>query len=232
MSEKNSVCIICSEGASSNKRLINNPDMIDELVYCCNERLFFGQSEFKHLTDRVSSLSVSERPSACYHSECRKPIVNKSMIERLRSKRVRDDSNTCLAPGPGRPSNATVRPKRSKTVPKAEICLFSTCSFCPKDTSEPLHRVFSNNMGENFIEIKLKTQDDLIRTCVSDLEGAGDASALEKYYHRKCLRSAQRSFTPLDHSNAQFIRSVCDEQLLLCVQNTLTDDEVIVSLAR
>ena len=40
---------------------------------------------------------------------------------------------------------------------------------------------FSDEMGEKLLEIKLKTQDDHIRTCVSDLEGAGDASALEKY---------------------------------------------------
>ena len=37
MSEKNSVCIFCNEGSSSSKRLTNNPDMIDQLVDCCNE---------------------------------------------------------------------------------------------------------------------------------------------------------------------------------------------------
>ena len=78
-------------------------------------------------------------------------------------------------------------------------------------------------IGESLIKIKLKTQDDHVRTCVSELEGAGDASALEKYYHRTCLRSAQRTFTPLVHSNVQVIRTVCDEQLLLSIQNTLSD---------
>ena len=62
-----------------------------------------------------------------------------------------------------------------------------------------------------------------MRTCVSELEGAGDASALEKYYHRTCLRSAQRTFTPVCHSNGQVIRTVCDEQLLLSIQNTPSD---------
>ena len=62
-----------------------------------------------------------------------------------------------------------------------------------------------------------------MRTCVSELEGAGDASALEKYYHRTCLRSAQRTFTPVFHSNVQVIRTVCDEQLLLSIQNTHID---------
>ena len=62
-----------------------------------------------------------------------------------------------------------------------------------------------------------------MRTCVSELEGDGDASALEKCYHRPCLRSAQRTFTPVFHSNVQVIRTVCDEQLLLSIQNTLSD---------
>ena len=62
-----------------------------------------------------------------------------------------------------------------------------------------------------------------MRTCVSELEGAGDASALEKYYHMTCLRSAQRTFTPVFHSNIQVIRTVCDEQLLLSIQTTLSD---------
>ena len=62
-----------------------------------------------------------------------------------------------------------------------------------------------------------------MRNCVSELEGAGDASALEKYYHMTCLRSAQRTFTPVFHSNVQVIHTVCDEQLLLSIQTTLSD---------
>ena len=117
----------------------------------------------------------------------------------------------------------SARPKRTKSTRKAKVCVFSSCSFCPNDTAESLHRTFSDGIGESLIEIKLKTQDDQVRTCVSELEGAGDASALEKYYHRTCLRSAQRTFTPVFHSNVQVIRTVCDEQLLLSIQNTLSD---------
>ena len=62
-----------------------------------------------------------------------------------------------------------------------------------------------------------------MRTCVSELQGAGDASALEKYYHRTCLLSAQCTFTPVFHSNVQVIRTVCDEQLFLSIQTTLSD---------
>ena len=55
MSEKNSVCIICNEGSTSSKRLTNNPDMIDKLVDCCNERLSLGKSDIKQLSDRLAS---------------------------------------------------------------------------------------------------------------------------------------------------------------------------------
>ena len=228
MSEKNSVCNICNEGSTSSKRLTNNPDMIDKLVDCCNERLSSGQSDIKQLSDRLASLSEPERKYVCYHSERRKPIVNMSMIARLRSKRVGSDSPVCLARSPGRPINRTdsARPKRTKSTPKAKVCVFSSCSFCPNDTAESLHRASSDGIGESLIEIKLKTQDDHVITCVSELEGAGDASALEKYYQRTCLRSAERTFTPVFHSNntnIQVIRTACDEQLLLSVQHILSD---------
>ena len=121
-----------------------------------------------------------------------------SMIARLRSNRVRPDSPVCLAQSPGRPINTTdsARPKRTTSTPKAKVCVFSSCSCCPNDTAGFLQRAFSDGIGESLIEIKLKTQDDHVRTCMSELEGAGDASALEKYYHRTCLRSAQHTFTP------------------------------------
>ena len=165
------------------KRLTNNPDMIDKLVDCCYERVSLGQSDFKQLYDRLASLSESERKYVCYHSECREPIVNMSMIARLRSQRVRSDSPVYLARSPGRPINTSdsARPKRTKSTTKAKVCVFSSCSFCPNDTAWSLHRAFSDGIGKSLIEIKLNTQDDHVRTCVSDLEGDGDASALEKY---------------------------------------------------
>ena len=103
------------------------------------------------------------------------------------------------------------------------MCVFSSCSCCPNDTAGSLHCAFSNGIGESLIEIELKTQDGHVRTCVSELEGAGDASALEKYYHRTFLRSAQRTFTSVFHSNVLIICTVCDEQLLLSIQTTLSD---------
>ena len=128
MSEKNSVCIFCNEGSTSSKRLTNNPDLIDKLVDCCNERLSLGQSYIKQLPDGLASLSESGRKCVRYHSECRKTIVNMSMIARFRSKRVRSDSPVCLARSPGHPINTTdsARPKRTKSTPKAKVCVLSS----------------------------------------------------------------------------------------------------------
>ena len=148
-----------------------------------------------------------------------------SMIARLRSTGVRSDSPVCLARSPERPINTTesARAKRTKSTPKGKVCVFSSCIFCPNDTAGSLHRAFPDGIGESLIEIKPKTRDDHVRTCVSELEGARYASALEKYYHRTCLRSAQRTFTPVFHSNVRVIRTVCDQQLLLTIQTTLSD---------
>ncbi|KAG0721901.1 hypothetical protein GWK47_045511 [Chionoecetes opilio] len=156
----------------------------------------------------------------------------KNKIECLR-KRSRTDSPVCAPRGPGRPSSAvgSVRPKRSKTIPKEQVCLFSNCDFCPKNDSEPLHRVLTDSMGKTLLQIKQKTQMTRVRVSVADLEEPGDASALEKHYHRTCLRSAQRISTRTDHSNVPLIRSVCDAQLVLAIQNTLSDEDVTLSMA-
>ena len=232
MSEKK--CVICNKGATSSWKLINNPDMVDELASCCKEQVDLGKTELKQLNDHLCSLSESERKLVHYHSECRKPIVNKTTMERLRGKRDRSDSTACAVRGPGRPSTSidSSRLKRTKSIPMAEVCLFSTCSFCPNDNTEPLHRVFSDNMGANFLEIKLNTNDDHVRTCLSDLEDPGDASAREKYYHRNCLRYAQRTIAPVEYSNVELIRSVCDALLINSVENTLVEDDASLNMAQ
>jgi len=84
MSEQ--ICVICNEGATATNRLINNCDMVEDLVSCCRERLNLGQSDIKQLADHLTSLNESERRLVHYHSECPKPTVNKSKIERLQEQ--------------------------------------------------------------------------------------------------------------------------------------------------
>ena len=113
------LCIICNEGSTPSKKLVNSPEMVADLVNCCNERLSLGQLEMKQLCDRLNSLSESEKNSVYYHSECRKPLVNIVNIERLRTKRSRCNSPASSLHGPGRPScsSDTPRPTRTKTSP-------------------------------------------------------------------------------------------------------------------
>jgi len=163
MSEDIKVCVICKKGTTPSKTLVNDATMITDLLTCCRERVSLGQSEYQKLPDHLSGFNELELKSFYYHSECRKPIVKKSLIERLRGKFILPDSPVpCSSQGPGRPSSATghVRLKRSNTLPKEEVCLFSSCDFCPKAESEPLHRVVSDAMGITLIEVKQLTQDD------------------------------------------------------------------------
>jgi len=89
MSEDIKVCVICKKGGASSKRLVNDTTMITDLLTCCRERVSLGQSEYQKLTDHLSGFKELELKSVYYHSEGRKPIVNKSLIERLWGKRIR-----------------------------------------------------------------------------------------------------------------------------------------------
>ena len=147
--------MICKECATPSKRLLNNPAMIDGLLQSCRERVSLGQSDMHQLADHLSGLNEAELQSVYYHSDCRKRIIDKTRIKRLRGNQSQTDSPVCS--GRGRPSIKTEpthkRPKRSISVPKENVCLFSSCHFCCK-ASEPIHRVFSDAMGEKLLEIK------------------------------------------------------------------------------
>ena len=79
---------------------------------------------------------------------------------------------------------------------------------------------FSDQVETTLLEIKNNTQDDQVRTCVSEIVEAGYASALEKHYHRNCLHYAQSTFSADCESASikQVVRSACDEELFLAVQ--------------
>jgi len=89
MSEDIKVCVICKKGITLSKRLVNNATMITDLLTCCRERVSLGQSEYQNRRDHLSGFNELELKSVYYHGECRKPIVKKSLIERLRGKRIR-----------------------------------------------------------------------------------------------------------------------------------------------
>lgn len=86
MAEVGSSCVICKEAETTAKKLVSNPhpDMIADLLNCCQMRLSLGQPEFKELADTLSVLSDEDKIKVRYHSQCRKDLTNKSKIERLK----------------------------------------------------------------------------------------------------------------------------------------------------
>ena len=231
-------CVVCLAGESVHKKLVKKPgvDKIRELLECCRERISLGEKDLQPVADRISYLDESQLENVRYHSECRKPLVNKDHLERAR-KRKREHSES-FSPssnfsgkGAGRPGKSPegARPKRIQTVPKEIKCIFSPCSFCVPSDTQQLHRVLSDAMGQTLLDIKNKTKDDAIRICVSGLEQAGDAAAQEKYYHKKCVRYAQRTFTD-NVSKDKMTRDICDELLLLSVKASLSDPGTVLNM--
>ena len=101
------------------------------------------------------------------------------------------------------------------------VCIFSICDFCKGDASGDLHKVSSTNRGRLLIDIKNKTKDDHVRTCVSDLHDDKDAFAKEKYYHDHCMLYAQRTCNYRVEDQYKVLSAICAEELLVSVQNTL-----------
>ena len=127
MSENRQVCVIYKEGGTLTKRPMNDPSTIIDFLKCCLERVSLGQSELQKQTDYLTILHDLELQSVYFHSECHKPIVNKGMVERLRGKRSKPDSpvpSSSRKPGHPLSAKGPIRPKRSKTQLKEEVCLF------------------------------------------------------------------------------------------------------------
>jgi hypothetical protein len=81
----------------------------------------------------------------------------------------------------------------------------------------------TDSMGAKLFHLKEATNSDEIRACVADLESDGDAAALEKHYHKKCMRFAERTLESHDSEiHAEGLSgSVCDEILIQCVENAV-----------
>jgi len=91
-------CIVCLAGESSQKKLVKKPGVnkITDLLACCRERVLLGENELKPLVGRLCSLDEFQLENVLYHSECRKPIVNKDHLERARKRKL--DHEESLSP--------------------------------------------------------------------------------------------------------------------------------------
>lgn len=230
-------CIICLKGKKPGCNLCKNTTLINELLERLEERVSLGDLKVKPVLERLQSFSKNDlqdvEKTAQYHNECRKSVMNKVIIERLRKNPiVGDDSQPSRRAG--RPSTAgesSLRPRRVKSVPLEKRCLFKSCNFCP-DLGEPeLIHVETLSMGSRLVTLKNRTVDDQVRTCVADLHDDADAFALGKWYHKRCLIYAQRTVPKEDSSPSDvMIKKMCDEQIISYVLNVLCVENPSVSL--
>ena len=78
--------------------------------------------------------------------------------------------------------------RRGSSEPKHKSCAF----LCSKPCDDDLHLVQTDVMGKRFLEIRDQTKDENVRSSLSLVKQPGDASAHELWYHRDCLRNAER----------------------------------------
>ena len=75
--------------------------MIEDLLNCCKERVALGQNNLETLVSNLEGLSEREKAQVQYHSECRKSVVNKRKINKLRTKSIDVASPSCSCQEPG-----------------------------------------------------------------------------------------------------------------------------------
>lgn len=210
-----------------------------DLLEKCKQRVSFGENTFRPLLERLECLSDEQLnhddKTIAYHSECRKAVVHKKEIQRLQEKWSKQSKGSSVR-AQGRPSTsaaASSRPRRVVSTPLEKRCLFRTCDFCPDESDDRLVHVESDAVGESLVNIKNLTCNDQIRVSVSDLHDKRDAFALGKYYHKYCLRQAERSVpkpSAQSGGNDKIIRRICDDQILSFVMNNLSSSKPPLSM--
>ena len=140
----------------------------------------------------------------------------------------------------GRPANDGVTPKRKSVrrlgaAPKSkEIkCLFAP-NFCKWEGKDALHRVFSDGRGQELINIKNSTSNDLVRAALSLLndDDPGQASALELHYHNNCLRGDHHTCKDTQSMSTEvMVANMCDTEILMYLQSSLSTEPFKIDMS-
>lgn len=74
------VCIVCK---SDSKRLVTDPDVnkVQDILHNAKRLADLGEVAFRPQAGFLSFLSISELEKVRYHSDCRKRVVNKTLLE-------------------------------------------------------------------------------------------------------------------------------------------------------
>lgn len=70
--------------------------------------------------------------------------------------------------------------------------------------------------------IKENTTKVKVSVALADLKDHGDASAMEKHYHRRCLEYEKCTTKEATTEQDQLVKSMIDQQMLTTVRNTIT----------
>ena len=123
------VCIVCK--SDSKKRVADHDvDKIQDILHYAKRLADLGEVAFRPLSDFLSSLSKSDLEKVRYHSDCRKRVVNKSLLERAERKKAHLDTPTAAQPvkrgRPAKSSSSTSRVNRhTGVIPKEIACIFA-----------------------------------------------------------------------------------------------------------
>ena len=210
-----------------------------------------------HFLQSIDEKKEEDRKKVCYHVKCRSRLTNSIIITRLKTRFQAASSavDVLSPPKPGRPSastqditsppnakrgrssadvlsppsrtRSTSRP-RSKTTPKVKLCMFRECGkkFCTGSV-QGISKVSSDIKGLRLVQIKNTTTNDKVRVACSELVNAGDASALEKWYHTSCFIEAERSCVANESDDvSKLSRHVCDCELIIFVKESLSGTSV------
>lgn len=228
------LCCVCDNLLLNGKTVVSNPGLvlIKDLLQKAQERVSLGENTYEYIVKKLSGLSDDELRIVRYHRDCRGTVNSKTAIARLGKRYNAIDSGDETIHVPpvkrGRPSTSSCEPKRSTRQkvcppPKEVKCVFAP-TFCKWD-DDTLHRVFTDGRGQELINIKDATTNDIVRACLSDLFEKEDASAKEKWYHSNCIRDAARTCPKSADAERAKRLELCDIQLIMYVESMVNSLE-------
>ena len=231
-------CIVCKRRSGV---IVETPALthIKDMFSCAKRRYELGELKYEEMAKLMFTLSDDDMKKVCYHSACRKLVINKEHMKRVENRAKASTSDSSVQPRKGRPvkrlsdSCIASRPKRQKTTPNLKVCIFNP-DRCVADNDEDIHQVTTDNRGITLMKIKEETNDDSIRCKLSNLFAPGDAAAQEIWYHRTCFRSAERtcnqSTSDNDAQRKKMMKTIADAQVCNYVRNELISGNKTVAM--